>query len=92
MTYTVTVAYASPTQQIEIDCQTECDQTVLQVIERSGVLKRFPEIDITLQSVGINSRLVNLSSKIQPNDRIEIYRPLTLEPMQARRLRAKKNN
>lgn len=92
MTYTVTVAYASRTQQIEIDCQIEGDQTVLQAIEKSGVLKRFPEIDITQQSVGINSRLVNLSSKIQPNDRIEIYRPLTLEPMQARRMRAKRDN
>ena len=92
MTYIVTVAYASRTQQIEIDCQIESDQTVLQVIERSGVLRHFPEIDITQQSVGINSRLVNLSSKIRPNDRVEIYRPLTLEPMQARRLRAEKNN
>ena len=92
MICTVTVAYASRTQQIEIDCQIESDQTVLQAIERSGVLKRFPEIDITQQSVGINSRLVNLSSKMRPNDRIEIYRPLTLEPMQARRLRAEKNN
>lgn len=92
MTYFVTVAYASRTQQIEIDCQIESDQNVLQAIERSGVLKHFPEIDITQQSVGINSRLVNLSSKIRPNDRIEIYRPLTLEPMQARRLRAEKNS
>ena len=92
MICTVTVAYASRSQQIEIDCQIESDQTVLQAIERSGVLKRFPEIDITQQSVGINSRLVNLSSKMRPNDRIEIYRPLTLEPMQARRLRAEKNN
>ena len=62
MTCTVTVAYGSRTQQIEIDCQIEADQTVLQAIERSGVLERFPEIDISQQSVGINSRLVNLSS------------------------------
>jgi len=50
--------------------------TVQQVIEYSGLLTRFPQIDLDTQRVGIFSKL----AKVAEGDRIEIYRPITADP------------
>jgi putative ubiquitin-RnfH superfamily antitoxin RatB of RatAB toxin-antitoxin module len=65
-------------------------ETVEQVIQRSGILHCFPEIDLNQQKVGIFGKRVNLTQPIKSEDRIEIYRPLITDPKAARRLRAKK--
>lgn len=61
--------------------------TVQSVIEQSGFLTEHPEL-INLP-VGIFSRLVSLDAVIKSGDRVEIYRALTLDPMEKRRQRAK---
>jgi putative ubiquitin-RnfH superfamily antitoxin RatB of RatAB toxin-antitoxin module len=66
--------------------------TVLEAIERSGILQRFPSIQVDSLSnrVGIFGNIVPLETKLKEGDRVEIYRPLILDPKEARRLRAKK--
>ncbi len=64
--------------------------TILESIEKSGVLKQYPEIDLSINSVGVNSELKSLSDNVMIYDRVEIYRPLKIDPVNARRLRAKK--
>lgn len=84
------VVYALPDKQTVKSLAVPEGLTVLAVIELSGVLSEYPEIDLAQQSVGIFGQTVSLETTVEPNDRIEIYRPLVLDPMEARRLRALK--
>lgn len=88
----ITVAYAAVHRQIEIKLTVEESCTVALAIQRSGVLNQFPEIEIGRAAVGIHSRRVALDSLLQNNDRVEIYRPLQIDPKQARLVKAKANN
>jgi putative ubiquitin-RnfH superfamily antitoxin RatB of RatAB toxin-antitoxin module len=85
----VEVAYASPTTQKILSVEVEEGSTIETAIDRSGILELFPEIDLGKQKVGIFSKLKSLDEKVKAGDRIEIYRPLTLDPKDARRKRAK---
>ena len=60
--------------------------TVANVLEQSGLLDSYPEL--VGMPVGIFSRAVPLDTPVKSGDRIEIYRPLTLDPMETRRQRA----
>ena len=91
MTINVSVAYATPDQQVDIPLQVTPSCTVALAIRRSGVLQQFPEIAYPDIQVGIFSRKVALDAALCDGDRIEIYRDLLLTPIQARQLRAKKS-
>ncbi len=54
--------------------------TVEQAIQRSGVLNRFPEIDLDTQRVGVFGKVVKLDAPLVEGDRVEIYRPITADP------------
>ena len=64
--------------------------SVRQAIELSAVLAQYPDINLSENTVGIFSKRCNLDTKLQDGDRIEIYRPLIIDPKDARRLRAEK--
>lgn len=61
--------------------------TVADALEVSGLLKAFQMPATQPDSVGIWGRKVSLSHLLRENDRIEIYRPLTVDPKVARRER-----
>lgn len=85
----IEVAYATPAQQRIIALQVDVGCTVEFAIQCSGILKLFPEIDLTKQKVGIFSKQTKLTDLVQEGDRIEIYRPLIIDPKEARRKREK---
>jgi len=89
-TIKVEVAYALPDQQVILDVEVPDDATAQMAIAASGICARFPDIDFEKQKIGIFSRLVALNQRLQPRDRIEIYRPLQADPKAARRERAAK--
>ncbi|MEP6738886.1 MAG: RnfH family protein [Caldimonas sp.] len=60
----------------------------LDAIRASGLLERYPEIDISTLAVGIWGRPCRLDTPVHSGDRVEIYRPLAMSPKEARRLRA----
>ena len=71
--------------------------TALQAIEHSGILQDFPEIDTNSDSIGVFSQVLGTKGldepavyQLQPMDRVEIYRPLIIDPKQARANRAAK--
>lgn len=84
----VEVVYALPTEQRVFKLAVEAELTVQQIIEQSGVLSLYPEIDLATNKVGVFSRNVKLDATIQDKDRIEIYRPLLADPKEIRRKRA----
>jgi putative ubiquitin-RnfH superfamily antitoxin RatB of RatAB toxin-antitoxin module len=87
----IEVAYALPWRQFLRRLQLPLGSTAKEAIRRSGVLSQWPEIDLESAKIGIFSRPATLDTVLQTGDRVEIYRPLTLAPVDARRLRAKQN-
>ena len=84
----VEVAYALPAQQVMVAVDVAPESTVEAAIRESGVLDRFPEIDLNENRVGVFGKLAKLSDGLQAGDRIEIYRPLIADPKEVRRRRA----
>lgn len=64
--------------------------TVRQAIEASGVLNAHPEIDLATQKVGVFGKLKTLDATLADLDRVEIYRPLKVDPKMARQRRVDK--
>ena len=64
--------------------------TALDAIRASGVLERFAELDLSRLPVGIWGRACALETRLADGDRVEIYRPLAVDPKEARRLRARR--
>lgn len=88
-TITVEVVYALPERQTVRRLQLHSDATLREAIERSGVLEMHPEIDLARAAVGIHGRRSPLEARLRAYDRVEIYRPLTADPKDARRRRAR---
>lgn len=84
----VEVVYALPHEQKVFELAVESDLTVQDIIEQSGVLLAYPEIDLNENKVGVFSRNVKLDATVRDKDRIEIYRPLLADPKEIRRKRA----
>jgi putative ubiquitin-RnfH superfamily antitoxin RatB of RatAB toxin-antitoxin module len=74
------VAYSEPSQQIWMTIEVPDEATVREGIERSGILKQFPHIDLETQKVGIFGKLVKLDAALRAGDRIEIYRAIICDP------------
>ena len=89
--FTVEVVYALPDQQVLLSLDLPTGSTVKSAIELSGIIEQFPEIDLSRNRVGIFGKVCLLDQPLGPGDRVEIYRPLIHDPMEARRRRAKKN-
>ena len=74
------IAYALPTRQAWFDVEVPDGATIQDAINRSGILKQFPDIDLETQKVGIYGKLSNLDAALADGDRVEIYRPITCDP------------
>jgi putative ubiquitin-RnfH superfamily antitoxin RatB of RatAB toxin-antitoxin module len=88
MTIRINVIYSSgPRHTREKWVTLDDGASLLQALQASGVLREFPEIDLAQASVGVWSRKAALRQLLRDNDRVEIYRPLTVDPKVARRER-----
>lgn len=87
----IEVIYATPEQQEIIVLAVQQDSTIQQAIENSGVLTKYPEIDLAACDVGIFSQVKKLDQVVKEGDRIEIYRPLIADPKAKRREKAAQN-
>jgi uncharacterized protein len=84
----VEVAYATPEEQALLTLEAEGGLSIRQAIERCGILRQFPEIDLRENKVGIFGKLASLDQALEDGDRAEIYRPLIADPKEARKRRA----
>ena len=87
-TLRVTVVYADPARQFACELQLPAGATVADAMQASGVAAAIGLAPAELQSVGIFSRRVEQSTLLRDGDRVEIYRPLKIDPKEARRKRA----
>ena len=84
----IEVAYAKLHEQVLLELHVEVGTTVQQAIQRSGILERFPEIDLEQNKIGIFGKATTLDASLQEGDRVEIYRPLIADPKEQRKKRA----
>ena len=84
----VEVVFALPDRQVLEALEVEDGATVAEAIARSGIERRFPDEDLSALEVGVWGRTADRSRVLQDGDRVEIYRPLEIDPREARRLKA----
>lgn len=84
----IEVAYARPDIQVVIALEVPAGATVADAIRRSGLLARYPEIDLGKNGIGIYGEAADLERRLRDGDRVEIYRPLLIDPKAVRRARA----
>lgn len=87
----VVVMYSpAPRRAEQWQVQLRSGATVLDALQASGVQAAFPGLDLHTALVGIWGRKAGLQHPVQEGDRVEIYRPLKVDPKLARRERFKK--
>ncbi|WP_203299625.1 RnfH family protein [Marinobacter sediminum] len=88
----VEVAYARPDRQEIVPVTVPQGTTALEAVKLSGIVAIFPEIDPDGIDMGIFGKVIKDPSAhpLREGDRVELYRPLQIDPKQARLNRAKK--
>ena len=86
----IEVIYALPEEQEILTLDVEQGTTVEQAITLSGILEKYPQIDLSDNKVGVFGKVAKLDEVLRDKDRIEIYRPLIADPKESRRKRAEK--
>ncbi len=84
----VTVVYCAPGCEDVSEVTLPPGATVGDAVRAAGVLERRPEIAQAAPDVGVWGRACALTQRVEHGDRVEIYRPLTVDPKEARRVRA----
>ena len=88
----VEVAYALPERQRILALKVPVGTTMLDAAERSGIARVFEGLDLATAKMGIFGKAVADPRRhvLAEGDRVEIYRPLTADPKEARKARARK--
>ena len=87
----IEVAYcAQPGQADRISLRLPAGATVADALQASGLLARHGLATVGLK-LGVWCKPRDGASVLRDRDRVEIYRPLTVDPKEARRLRYKRH-
>lgn len=82
----VSVTYALPERQTWLEVEVPEQATVRDAIDASGIARAFPALNLATQKVGIFGKTVALEARLEPGQRVEIYRPITADPIALRGL------
>ena len=85
---TIEIVHAGVDQLWRERVDVPAGSTVMQALETSDILTRLPAAVVQPLRLGIYARRVEPDHVLRDGERIEIYRPLALDPMAARRRRA----
>ena len=84
----IEVVYGLPDEQTLLTRSVPADSTAAEAIQESGILDKYPDIDLDKNKLGIFGKLIKADTVLHDKDRIEIYRPLLADPKEVRRRRA----
>jgi putative ubiquitin-RnfH superfamily antitoxin RatB of RatAB toxin-antitoxin module len=88
MTFDITVIYSPAARVVlEKNLSVPVKCTVGDALALSGLKRDFPEFDFATMAIGVWGKTVALNRPLQERDRVEIYRPLKVDPKVARRER-----
>lgn len=85
----VEVAYGTAERQALIALEVEEGATVAQVLQAAAARQPFAGLPLESMPVGVFGRPVARETVLGPGDRLELYRPLAMDPKEARRRRAR---
>ena len=85
----VEVAWGTAERQTLIALHVEEGATVAQALQAAGVRREFHGLPLESMPVGVFGRPVERAEVLKPGDRVELYRPLAMDPKEARRRRAR---
>ncbi|KIO48868.1 RnfH family protein [Nitrosospira sp. NpAV] len=83
----IEVVYALPDNQLMRRLSLPAGATARQAVALSGIISLCPEIDLSQNKLGVFGKLVKADAILRDRDRVEIYRPLAVDPREARRKR-----
>ncbi|GAA3931288.1 RnfH family protein [Litoribacillus peritrichatus] len=88
----VEVAYATPESQVILPVLVEAGSSLFDAVVHSGIVQQFPEIDPEVIPMGVFGKSVRKpkEQEVLEGERIELYRPLKIDPKAARANRAAK--
>lgn len=84
----IEVCYALAAKQEVVRLQLPEGATLGQALEASGLLAKYPDIDLKKNKFGIYAKLSKPDAPLRDHDRVEIYRPLIADPKEVRKQRA----
>ncbi|MGV1015919.1 MAG: RnfH family protein [Fluviibacter phosphoraccumulans] len=85
----IEICYALADRQELVALDLPEGSTVMQAVEASGLLQKYPEIEPGgLNKLGVFAKLVKADAVLRDRDRVEIYRPLIADPKEVRRQKA----
>ena len=85
----VEVAYARREQQTVLALQVPQGTTAIDAVQLSGILQRYPELAAETLDLGVFGDAVAHDYAVQQGDRVEIYRPLLVDPVTRRKRQAR---
>lgn len=83
----VSVVYAEATKQTLLEVNVAEGATAQMAIDQSGIRDLYPSL--VCRDVGVFGKKIALDTVLCDGDRVEIYRPLPVDPKTARMLRGK---
>ncbi|RWU23923.1 RnfH family protein [Pseudomonas alkylphenolica] len=88
----VEVAYATAEQQWLLTLEVAAGTTLREAVRLSGLAEQVPGLDAEACPLGIFGKVVKEADQqtVVDGDRIEVYRPLMIDPKEVRKQRADK--
>lgn len=83
----VEVAFALPDRQLLATVTVPDDAVVADALRLCGIEERFPDVSFDELQAGIWGQPVERTHALRDGDRVEVYRPLAMDPREARRLK-----
>ncbi|WP_416192663.1 RnfH family protein [Neisseria sp. CCUG12390] len=83
----IEIVYGLPDKQVLKTMQVAEGTTIRQAALQSGLENEFSDLDLNTAKLGIFGKAVKDDTVLREKDRIEIYRPLLIDPKEARRRR-----
>ena len=84
----VEIVFALPQRQVLLNVSVPEGASVADVFAASGIARRFPDHDLDTYQAGIWGHPVDRDRRVREGDRVEVLRPLEIDPREARRLKA----
>jgi len=84
----VEVVFALATRQVLLTVHVSEGATVADAVSASGIARQFPGVDLDALQAGIWGQPVDRDRVVSEGERVELFRPLEMDPREARRLKA----
>ncbi|GGU58192.1 UPF0125 protein [Pseudomonas laurentiana] len=88
----IEVVYATAERQLLLSCSVPAGTSVTEAVRLSGIAEQLAGVDLSECPLGIFGRVVPNPAErlVEAGERIELYRPLLIDPKEVRKQRAAK--